>query len=136
MKEYEQLVKAGSIQKAFIGFCAFLLTNPQAKELTATHPLPKLFLTNALKFLKKAIIASADWEAACLLFSAQLAPLGLPHVPEAITTIREIVKENYNAFTVKKLANIFKNVIALEQQFSLDSSASLDTFLGSFMAGT
>lgn len=60
-KDYEQLIKAGSIQKILLTFASFLFSNPKGIELVTKQELVKTFLVNNIEFLKHSIINSNDW---------------------------------------------------------------------------
>jgi hypothetical protein len=47
-KDYEQLIKAGSIQKILLSFAGFLFSNPKTIELVTKLDLLKTFLVNNL----------------------------------------------------------------------------------------
>jgi hypothetical protein len=136
-KDYEQLVKAGSIQRILIGFSSFLLTSDKTAKLVADHELVQRLLVNMLSFLSRTIISQADWEPACLLFSSHLSKFSQKQLPEVIAALKQTVTDNFAAFTIRSLVAIFKNIVRLEEQHGLESRRStFDCIIDNFMRGT
>lgn len=135
-KEYEQLIKAGSIQRILISFASFLLHNEKGAELVANKELIKSFLVNNLVFLKHSIINPSDWEPLCLLYSKGMAHLTETFNAQIINILKQIIDENFTAFSIRNVLTIFKDIVGLEGRLQLASASetleyAVDTFLKS-----
>ena len=120
-KDYEQVVKAGSIQKILIGFSSFLFKNEKTVKLIESNELTRVLIVNILQFLRRTIVNSHDWEPACLLYSENLLKLPEACVSQIITLLKQMLTQNLNSFTIPNLLSVIKNIVSIEEKLKLPS---------------
>jgi hypothetical protein len=73
--------------------------------------LPKVFLTNALQFLKRTAGANTNWPSICQFFTKNLPVLTEKYASIVIEVVKNITSDNYESFTVKSIVSTYHNII-------------------------
>ena len=70
------------------------------------------------------------------MFSSHLEQLSDPYVSVVMANVKEMVTTNFNAFSIKNLIAIFKNIVSVEQKLKLPSvNTTYECVISNFMKG-